>query len=1409
MKNKTKYLLSILFMLVAFLLVGTNKVNAAESGIAYKVDLETVNVGYTEKPMGYINVHNNGTEAWAIWNVTVDKEDIFNINGTNHDYVEPAYDSYEQYYVTAKTGLPAGTYTGKIKVATMSGYTMETTVTLKVVDPSAKNNVLVTDATDFINAVNKTNAEDSADLIKLQDNISMGENDELNWHIYKDTILDLNGNTLTLVNDKSINLIYHDNATLKITDSSNGKTGKIYKKKNNEIFYFFTVQENDASKKHDIAVLVDGIKIEREKQPEKPSTVFNGKSNYKLTVKDTTLNGLTYLLRSDDNVKVDLSIETIKLYTYSDQSMAVMARNSNNEFEEEMLIGNVIPEDSEFLYYNINDKQVVADRNLLISEPFVNRYDDDKTRSIIVRKKTGFDITDVSLNEIYGYTESTDVKEIPIYNRGATDLQIKNVSVDDANFIVDGTGTPTVVVGATNTDFKIKAKKGLMVGEYTANITVTDINDNTYTSKVTLKVDKKEITDLDISIDSWTYGVDDEKMPVINYGSTLTKNDGDIRYASEDSDYWTWRPPTTAGKYKIKFKLSDAANEKYIIPEKIVYFEIFKNDTEIKIVIKSNSWEYDGEEHKEDDYDVYYGGTKLEYLPDAKMYELPNKKQDRLLLLPSGKVKDVSDGTVENGIFDYMLLNANSYSNVTIEKGTLSITPITTPIVVTANNDTKNYDGEDLTNKSYTYTNDVLLAGDELTATITGKQKYVGTSDNKVTGVKVTRDGKDITSNYTFGTHVNGTLKVEQSSQVFTAEENLYVKVDGTLTIDKIKELLNCNLTNYKIKYISGSAGTFGETTGFTAGATTGKVTMEVVAPAKDVNNDGINEYAEATKTFYINVVEKETVTFSGITDNQVFTYDGKAKKPTGRLEIQGGNVKMLDTKYKGTGTTNYDSADAPKNVGTYTVTYSVPEDNPDYVGSVTYIFTIKKAQVDKEYPKTTTFEYDGMIHGYDYGHIVGIQEITGTLMALKVGNYSFTWSLVDKDNYEWKDGTTDDYTVNWSIIQGTPKYTIPTNLSSVKGKVLADIALPKGFTWNAPATILTAGTNTYTATYTPEDTANYKTVNDIEIKVKVKDLFDVMTAVDGGISGGNGTITPSKIDVIEGSKVIIEFTPNTGYMVDKVLVNGKKVEVTGNELELIVNENKEIEVSYKKIPFTITVEEVTGATVDPDGIVIVNYGDSKDFTITANTGYKLIKVLVNGTEKALDKNTLKLTNITANMNIKVVVEKIVYEVIEGAEQTYTITEDTEARFRIDADYSLFNNKVYVDNVLVNEANYTSESGSTIITFNKAYVDTLSVGEHTLRVAFTDGGEATTTFTIAKKAEENNNNNNNNNNENNNNGNNNNGNNNNTPSQTENEDKKDNSSNPKTGDNVILYVAIASMSIIGLGATTIVAKKKK
>ena len=96
-----------------------------------------------------------------------------------------------------------------------------------------------------------------------------------------------------------------------------------------------------------------------------------------------------------------------------------------------------------------------------------------------------------------------------------------------------------------------------------------------------------------------------------------------------------------------------------------------------------------------------------------------------------------------------------------------------------------------------------------------------------------------------------------------------------------------------------------------------------------------------------------------------------------------------------------------------------------------------------------------------------------------------------------------------------------------------------------------------------------------------------------------------------------------------------------------------------------------------------------------------------------------------------------------------------------------------------------------------------------MKVTFTDSGEAATKFVIAKKVEENENKDNNNNNKNDNNNNNKNDNIDNNTSNTESKNKEENISNPKTGDNVMLYVAIASMSILGLGATTIASKKKK
>lgn len=94
----------------------------------------------------------------------------------------------------------------------------------------------------------------------------------------------------------------------------------------------------------------------------------------------------------------------------------------------------------------------------------------------------------------------------------------------------------------------------------------------------------------------------------------------------------------------------------------------------------------------------------------------------------------------------------------------------------------------------------------------------------------------------------------------------------------------------------------------------------------------------------------------------------------------------------------------------------------------------------------------------------------------------------------------------------------------------------------------------------------------------------------------------------------------------------------------------------------------------------------------------------------------------------------IEYEYIEGAEQKYTVGQNEEAKFRINAEFSSFENggAVYVDDKLVDPENYTAESGSTIIKFTKQYMSTLSAGNHTLTVTFNNGsGAANTTFTVA------------------------------------------------------------------------------
>ena len=1261
---------------------------------------------------------------------------------------------------------------------------------------------------ELINVANQINNSKDT-IIKLGGNIKLTA--PLEFYVLGNVTLDLVGNTLDLTEHSLIfNYGYKDvnnynfRSNLTIKDSGFGNSGKIIGKgfdgrvristidmpeelKNLPKTYGFTIDGGT------YAVTGTGswdeyiFDVFSESEPKEQNITLN--VNVKKGIFEVgKVDGEIFYFPSSDNnnMKANFNFETLMV-------KGLGVKLGSNILGEKR-IDEVVPTDTK-IYYTTDTNQVIEleDKATLVGNVRTST-NAIYPQYIKLAKETGLSVDNVTLpNVTFGYTVVPEAT-INIANIGAAELRITNVTVSDTDkFEINISSQPTIGIGATNTDFKIKAKSGLNAGNHTGTITVTDENGKTYTATVTLKVEPKQLTGLGISgLDStWVYGT--TKTPTATGVDDLGADGYEIIYSKKDSsgNYANIgnKLPILVGEYKATLSVK---NPNYTASGASVNFEIIPITTEVKVKSYDEIFTYDGTEHTKNDYDVLWANNAS----PATDNKLPNG--DKVTAEITGKVRDVKDTALENNTIEKITITnaegvdvTDCYSNKVKAAGKLTVNPISTPIVVTAGSETKVYDGTDLTKNNYTYTNGILLPGDMLEVTITGSQKFVGSSNNTVSNVKVMRNGEDITSNYTMGTHVNGVLEVTSAEQPLAIADQ-YVRVNGSITKGYLEQSVTGNVGNIDFTIKSGTALTYNSTNEeYVAGATAGDVVMTVTAVKVDLGGDGTPEWKETSKDFTIHVVNKTDVNISGLSNNETFTYDGNPKMPTGTISVNDGtvNVSDLEVKYQGTGTTSYNSATAPTNAGTYTVTYKVPDTNTNYTGTFSVAFTIKKAQLDKVTIVKDTFEYTGdEIVPQDSNFDLNKMNFSGDIKATNVGNYSITVSLKDKDNYEWKDGTTTDLVLNWSITQATPDYTVPTGLTSVKGKILADVVLPTGFTWNAPATVLTVGTNTYKATYTPVDTTNYKTITDIDIEVDVKNTFNVITSVPGG----NGTITPSKIDVIEGSKVKITFTPNTGYMIDKVLVNGIEKTVTGNEIEITVDEEKTVEVSYKKIPFTITVEEVTGATVNPDGTVTVGYGDNKDFTITANIGYKLVKVLVNDVEKALDGNTLKLKNITSNMKIKVVVEKIEYKVIEGAEQTYTIKEDTEARFRIDADYSLFNNKVYVDNVLVDSSNYTSKSGSTIIVLNKDYVDTLAVGEHTLKVAFADGGEAETTFTIAKKAENNNNNENN------------------TPSKPEDkEEMKDNGSNPKTGDNIMLYVAIASMSIIGLVATTIVAKKKK
>ncbi len=127
--------------------------------------------------------------------------------------------------------------------------------------------------------------------------------------------------------------------------------------------------------------------------------------------------------------------------------------------------------------------------------------------------------------------------------------------------------------------------------------------------------------------------------------------------------------------------------------------------------------------------------------------------------------------------------------------------------------------------------------------------------------------------------------------------------------------------------------------------------------------------------------------------------------------------------------------------------------------------------------------------------------------------------------------------------------------------------------------------------------------------------------------------------------------------------------------------------------------------------------------------------------------------------------------------------------FRANGDFSKFTG-VKVDGTLIDAKNYTAVSDSTVITLKADYLNTLSVGNHTLTVVYNDG-ECSTNFEVKAASE---------------------------PTKPTEGDKTEtttptggkDTTNPQTGDNsnTLLWVSLLVASVAGILGTVVYSKWK-
>jgi hypothetical protein len=175
---------------------------------------------------------------------------------------------------------------------------------------------------------------------------------------------------------------------------------------------------------------------------------------------------------------------------------------------------------------------------------------------------------------------------------------------------------------------------------------------------------------------------------------------------------------------------------------------------------------------------------------------------------------------------------------------------------------------------------------------------------------------------------------------------------------------------------------------------------------------------------------------------------------------------------------------------------------------------------------------------------------------------------------------------------------------------------------------------------------------------------FAVTTDTITAIAGSNGSISPSgEVGVDEGNGQSFTITANAGYHIADVLVDGTSVGAVTSYSFTEVTANHTITASFAVTTDTITAIAGSNGSISPSGKISVDEGNGQSFTITANAGYHIADVLVDGTSVGT-VTSYSFTEVTADHTITasftenrapVITSTAPVQVAQGDTYTYTV----------------------------------------------------------------------------------------------------------------------------------------------------------